>query len=256
MYDQFENIVRGTQEMGFLPPSPYYNKALQVVYMPYLVTSWQDGMEVYSPGGWMYELLKPGYADLGVELLGFSFLGFDGYGSTKGPVIKPSDIADLGIKSRVWCTADRLLFNSLGGTVSMPFCDLYTALETGLCHAQDNAPNATYDQLRDVTEYYTYIKWMFEVFPVMINKELYDSLTPELRTAVDECMAEALTEYNEKAMEADEEYMQKMEDYGIQVTRLTPEQLEPWIEAGRAIWPGLEEECGADIVAYCREHVK
>jgi len=256
MYDSFENIVRGTQEMGFTLPSPHFDKRLQVVYMPYIVDTWEQGVEVFGPGGWMFELLKPLYAGIGIELLGFTYLGLDGYGSTKGPVIKPSDIKDLGIKTRVWCTADRLLFEPLGGTVSMPFSDLYTSLQTGVCHAQDNAPPATYQQLRDVTDYYTTINWMFEVFSVIMNKELYDSLTPELQEAVQTCMTEALAEYNAVAEEEDEIYLKKMEEYGIEVTRLTPEQLVPWVEHGRSIWPAMAEECGADTVDYVLAHTK
>ena len=256
MYDEFENIVRGIQEMGFLLPSPHFNKALQVVYMPYLVSTWEEGEEVYKPGGWMFELLKPLYAEIGIELLGFSNLGLDGYGSTKGPVIHPSDIKKLGIKTRVWCTADRVLFEALGGTVSMPFADLYTALQTGVCQAQDNAAAATYQQLRDVTKYYTTINWMFEVFSVIMNKKLFDSLTPDLQKTVRTTMSEALAKYNTVAKEQEEMYLQKLEDYGIKVTRLSPEQLKPWIKHGRSVWPKMAEECGAEIVEYVTSQAK
>lgn len=256
MYDEFENIVRGIQEMGFMPPSPHFNKALQVVNMPYLVSTWEEGEEVYKPGGWMFELLKPLYAEIGIELLGFSNLGLDGYGSTKGPVIHPSDIKKLGIKTRVWCTADRVLFEPLGGAVSMPFADLYTALQTGVCHAQDNAAAATYQQLRDVTKYYTTINWMFEVFSVIMNKKLYDSLTTELQKTVQTTMSEALSKYNELAKEQEEMYLNKLEKYGIKVTRLTSKQLKPWIDHGRSIWPKMKQECSPKVVEYVISHAK
>jgi len=256
MYDEFENVVRGIQEMGFLMPSPHFNKALQVVYMPYLVSTWEEGEKVYGPGGWMFELLKPLYADIGIELLGFSNLGLDGYGSTKGPVIHPTDIKKLGIKTRVWCTADRVLFQPLGGTVSMPFADLYTALQTGVCHAQDNAAAATYQQLRDVTKYYTTINWMFEVFSVIMNKKLFDSLTPELQKTVKTTMSEALEKYNKVAKEQEMMYLQKLKDYGIKVTQLTPEQLEPWVKHGRSVWPKMVDECGPEIVNHVISQAK
>jgi len=256
MFDQFENVVRGTQEMGFLPPSPHFNKALQAVYMPYIVSTWKEGEKVFGADGWMTKLLKPIYADIGIELLGFCFVGMDGYGNTKGPVIKPSDIKNHGIKTRVWCTADRLLFQPLGGTISMPFSDLYTALQTGVCHAQDNAPPNTYQSLRDVTKYYSTINWMFEAFSVIMNKELYDSLKPDLQKTVQSCMREALSEFNEVAKNEDEIYLKKMEEYGIKVDRLTSEQLIPWVKHGRSIWPKMAEECGADIVKQVTAHTK
>ncbi len=256
MYDEFENVVRGTQEMGFLIPSPHFDKALQVVNMPYLVSSWEEGEEVYRRGGWMFELLKPLYAKIGIELLGFSNLGLSGYGSTKGPVIHPSDIQKLGIKTRVWCTADRLLFEPLGGSVSMPFADLYTALQTGVCHAQDNAAAATYQQLRDVTKYYSTINWMFEVFSVIMNKELFDSLSPELQQKVTSTITEALEKHNKEAKDQEMMYLKKLEDYGIEVHQLTPEQLQPWVEHGRSIWQSMAEECGADIVEQVISNAK
>lgn len=255
-YSMFEMVVGGTQEIAFTCPSPHLDKRMQAVYMPYIVSTWDEGIEVFSSGSWMFDLLKPIYAEVGTELLGFSYCGMDGYGSTKGPVVKPNDIKELGLKTRVWCTADRLLFAPLGGTVSMPFSDLYTALQTGVCHAQDNAPVATYTQLRDVTKYYTTINWTFEVLSVVISKKLYDSLSPELQEAVQTSMADALAEFNAQARSDDEIYLKKMEEYGIQVTRLTSEQLELWVEHGRSIWPKMEDECGADIVEYVTEHAK
>ena len=255
-YSMCEDVARGVQEMAFTCPSPHFDKRLQVVYLPYIVSTWDEGMEVFGPNGWMFNLLKPMYAEVGLELLGFSYCGMDGYGSTKGPVVKPSDIKELRIKTRVWCTADRLLFEPLGGTVSMPFSDLYTALQTGVCHAQDNAPSATYTQLRDVTKYYTTINWTFEVLSVMMNKELYDSLSPELQKVVQTSMADALAEFNAQARSDDEMYLKKMEEDGIYVTRLTPEQLKLWVEQGRSIWPKMEDECGADVVKYVTEHAK
>ena len=125
--------------MGMLPPSPHFDKALQAVYVPYIATNWDEGKDIFGVDGWMFEFQKPTYAKTGIELLGYSFAGLSGYGSTKGPVIKPSDIKDLGIKTRVWCTGDRLLFEPLGGTVHISWPEVYTALETGVVHAQDNA---------------------------------------------------------------------------------------------------------------------
>lgn len=255
--DMFDNVVRGVQEIGLLPISPEFSPILQVVYTVYIADDWEEAMEVYGVDGWMFEYLEPTFEELGIKPLGFLLCGADGFGSTKGPVVMPEDINKLGIKTRVWCPADRLFFQEMGvPTVDMGFAEMYTGMETGVVHAQDNAPVVTYNQLRDVTEYYTDINHIFEPMAFLMNKELFDSLSPELQKAIEESVTEALAWGNKEMEESQEEFYQKMEDYGIKVTRLTTEQRAAWKEYGIRSWAKFEEAVGKEAMDYIRAHVK
>ncbi|MCF8106896.1 MAG: TRAP transporter substrate-binding protein DctP [Desulfohalobiaceae bacterium] len=255
--DMFDNVVRGIQEMGFLPVSPEFSPSLQAVYTVYLADDWEQGKKIYAPDGWMFKLVEPIFADLGVKLLGFYFIGMDGLGSTKGPVVMPKDLVKQDIKVRVWCPADRLLFQEIGAqAVDIAFSELFTSLQTGVAHAQDNTPEVTYTMLRDVTDYYTDIGHIFEPFAVIINKDLFEGLDPEIQTAIQEAANEALAWGNKKSEESEEEYYAKMEEAGITVTRLTPEQREAWKEYGRASWEEFEEVIGKDMMDYIRDHAE
>ncbi len=254
--DMFDNVVRGVQEMGFLPISPEFSPTLQAVYTVYLADNWEEGKRIYAPDGWMFKLLEPVFADLGLKLLGFYFIGMDGFGSTKGPVVMPEDLVEKDIKVRVWCPADRLLYQEIGAqTVDIAFAELFTSLQTGVAHAQDNTPEVTYTALRDVTDYYTDTNIIFEPFAVIINKELFDGLSPELKKVVEEAAAEALAWGNKASEESEEGYYKKMEEAGIHVTRLTPEQRAAWKKYGRASWEEFEKEIGKDTMDYIRAHV-
>jgi len=255
--DMFDNVVRGVQEVGLLPISPEFNPTLQVVYTVYISDSWEDGKRIYAPDGWMFKFLKPIFGKLGITPLGFYFIGMDGFGTTKGPVVLPSDVKKLGIKVRVWSPSVRLFYQEMGApAVDISFAELYTSLQTGVCHAQDNTPEVTYTQLRDVQKYYVDINHIFEPLAFLINKKLFDGLSPDLKKAIEEAAAEALAWGNKASEESEGSFYKKMEDYGIKVTRLTSDQRAVWKEFGIRSWAKFEKEIGKEAMDFIRANVK
>lgn len=251
--DMFDNVVRGTQESGLLPLSPEFDKRLQAGYTIYLAQSWEEGRKVYSPDGWMFKLLEPVFLELGVKPLGFYFMGMDGFGSTKGPVVMPEDIKTLNIKVRTWNPADRLFFQEMGGqTVDIAFSELFTSLQTGVADAQDNAPLITYTYLRDVTKFYTDTNHLFEPLVLMVNLDLWKKQSPENQKAIQEAANEALAWGNAKAEQTAEEYLKKMQDEGIVVTRLNPEQRAAWYKYGVSSWEKFEDVIGKETMDLIR----
>lgn len=255
--DMFDNVVRGVQEVGLLPISPEFSSSLQIVYTVYIADSWEEGKKIYAPGGWMFRYLEPLFEKLGLESLGVFFIGMNGFGSTKGPVVLPEDIKRLGIKTRVWCPADRLFFQEMGlPTVDIAFAELFTSLQTGVCHAQDNSPEVTYTQLRDVQKYYTDLNHIFEPLALLINKKLLDGLSANVKKAIEESAAEALAWGNRASEESEEGFFKKMEDYGIKVTRLTPQQRSMWKEYGIRSWSKFEKVVGKRSMDMIRANIK
>lgn len=255
--DMFDNVVRGTQESGLLPLSPEFDKRLQAGYTIYLADTWEEGRKVYGPDGWMFKLLESVFLELGVKPLGFYFMGLDGFACTKGPVVLPSDVKKLNIKIRTWNPADRLFFQEMGAqTVDIAFSELFTSLQTGVAHAQDNAPLITYEHLRDVTKYYTDTNHLFEPLVLIVNKELWDKQTPEIQKAIQEAADEALAWGNAKAEATAEEYFKKMEKDGIKVTRLTPEQRAEWKKFGIASWAKFEEVIGKETMDIIKKNIQ
>ena len=255
--DMFDNVVRGTQQAGLLPVSPEFDKRLQAAYTIYLAQTWEEGRKIYAPGGWMFKLLEPLFLELGVKPLGFYFMGMDGFGCTKGPIVMPEDLKKLKIKVRTWNPADRLFFQEMGGqTVDIAFSELFTSLQTGVAHAQDNAPLITYTHLRDVTKYYTDTNHIFEPLVLLVNKKLWDKQTPEIQEALQAAADEAIGWGNGKAEETAEDYLNKMAKEGIHVTRLTQEQRAAWRVYGEKSWTKFEEVIGKEMMDVIRKNAK
>lgn len=255
--DMFDNVVRGVQESGLLPLSPEFDKRLQVGYTVFLADTWEQGRKVWGKDGWMFELLEPIFLEMGVKPLGVYFMGLDGFACTKGPVVLPSDIQKYGIKVRTWNPADRLFFQEMGAqTVDIAFSELFTSLQTGVVHAQDNAPLVTFEHLRDVTKFYTDVNLLFEPVVLMMNKDLWDKQSPVNQKAIMDAATEALDWGNKQAEEVEKDYFKKMKESGIEVIRLTDEQRAEWKKYGIKSWDKFEDIIGKDAMDKIRMHVK
>ncbi len=255
--DMFDNVVRGVQESGLLPLSPEFDKRLQVGYTVFLADTWEEGRKVWSKDGWVLKLLEPIFHELGIYPLGVYFMGLNGFACTKGPVVIPSDIKKYNIKVRTWNPADRLFFQEMGAqTVDISFSELFTSLQTGVVHAQDNAPLVTFEHLREVTKFYTDVNLLFEPVVLMVNKQLWDKQPAAIQAAIQAAADEALNWGNKQAENEENEYFEKMQKNGIQVIRLTDEQRVEWKKYGIKSWDKFEKIIGKEAMDKVRMHVQ
>jgi TRAP-type C4-dicarboxylate transport system substrate-binding protein len=253
--DMFSNVVLGVQEMGFLPASPEFSPVLQAITTTYIADNWEDVREITRPGGWMFNMLEPVFDKLGIKMLGILPCGFEGFANIKGPVLTPEDITKKNIKVRTWCPADRLMFEGMGAqTVDVSFSELFTSIQTGVAHAHDSTPLISYFMFKDVTKYYTDINHIFETLIVMVNKKKYNKLSVAHQKALQEAANEAVTFGADIVQQAEESIFKKMEEEGIQVIRLTPEQRSAWKAYGRKSWDVFQNILGKDAMDHVRAH--
>jgi TRAP-type C4-dicarboxylate transport system substrate-binding protein len=250
---QFDNISKGSQEMGFLPPSPRYNQ-FSAIYMDFVVTNWEDFEKFYGRDGFLFKYVEEGCEQLGIKLLGFMNVGFEGYSGMKGPVVYPKDITKLKIKTRVGYPTSKLYYEELGPVVSVDMNEVFTALQLGTIDCQANqAVETVYTQFHDVTEYFTDINSMPAFISILINQRLFDSLSPETQEIIQTTADEIVAKVNRESKEKEEEYYQKFEEEGVVVTRLTPEQREVWIERAKkpgGMWDKSREILGDEPIDF------
>lgn len=256
--DQFDNISKGSQEMGFLPPSPRYNQFL-AIYLDFVVTSWEDFEKFYSRDGFLFKYIEKGCEQLGVKLLGCMNIGFEGYSGMKGPVVYPEDITKLKIKTRVGYPTSVVYYESLGPVVSIDMGEVFTALQLGTIDCQANqAVETVYTQFHDVTKYFTDINSMPAFCAILINQRLFNSLSPETQEIIQKTADEIVAKVNRESKEKEEEYYQKFEEEGVVVTRLTPEQREVWIELAKkpgGMWDKARKTIGNEPIDFLLENL-
>lgn len=256
--DQFDNVSKGSQEMGFLPPSPRYEQ-FSAIYMDFVVTDWESFEEFYGRDGFLFKYVEKGCEQLGIKLLGFLNVGFEGYSGMKGPVVYPEDITELKIKTRVGYPTSKLYYEELGPVVSIDMGEVFTALQLGTIDCQANqAVETVYTQFHDVTKYFTDINSMPAFISIIINKALFDSLSPETQEIIERTADEIVAKVNKECKENEEDYYQKFEEEGVVVTRLTPEQREVWIERAKkpgGMWDKSRESLGDEPIDFLLENL-
>ena len=128
----------------------------------------------------------------------------------------------------------------------LPFAEFFTAAQTGMVSGifGGGAENY-YASFRDLLKCYIAANTHFENWPLLINKELFESLSAEDQKILLEKSA-AFEARRWEVAEADQAaYEKKLEEAGWTVIRLTPEQQNAFAEKGRkASWPELKKAIG------------
>ncbi|MEG6521025.1 TRAP transporter substrate-binding protein DctP [Desulfotomaculum sp. 1211_IL3151] len=248
----YEEIMKGTIDMALITIPSNYDPRLELLYVHSVAENYDQAKKLYAPGSFVYNTLAQVHEELGVKFLGLNVEGFGGLGLTKMPTNLTDPTAKKNILLRVppidvfrqW--AEDMNFT----TVSVPYAELYTALQTGVADGWSGGPPvANYNGFRDVIKYYVQVNNYFENTSWVMNHELFKSLTPEDQKTVSTIVADLAARSIDEAEQIDNECMAEMEKVGIEVVRLSDEEIHTLAEHTRkTTWPKLEKLLGKEIV--------
>jgi len=245
-------VMKGTIEMGTTYVASVYDPRMEFVYLPYLVTSWEEVSELLSTGGALHDMFVEMGRDLGYETLCSFPSGFSGIGTSEAiPSPADPDVAK-GLKIRHWAAkAPELTLARLGFiTTVVPWADVYPALQTGVAEGYYGGDIlAAYDSFRDViTHWYDY-RGFYYAFYFIINLDLWNSLSPaDQKIISDAALYEEHTQIV-RAEDVEKAYAQKLTDYGIEVIVFTDEEYANLKAVMvKDVWPGLEVMIGKKLM--------
>ncbi|WP_297209883.1 TRAP transporter substrate-binding protein [uncultured Flavonifractor sp.] len=191
------------------------------------------------------DVIKQSYADSGFLLMGVTDQEFRVLSCNK-PVYSPEDLKGMTIRTmenEYHMEAWRLLG---ANPTPLAFTELYTALQQGTVDAEENPVELIYTQrFYEQQEYIVMTNHLGQMAPWVMNLEFYNSLPDDLKTVVDEGYKvgeEALYQFMEE-----NDRLQEMVDYGIEVIELSPEQLEPFAEATASVGDMIREVVSPEV---------
>lgn len=137
-------------------------------------------------------------------------------------------------------------FELLGANPTpMAFSEVFTALQQKTIDGQENPLNTIYlNNFYEVQGYVTRTGHIYGPHMFCMNAALYNSLSPEDQAAVDEAARAAVEANRQLSRELDEGYVAKLEEAGMTVTELTPEERELWVQAVSPIYDSYAEQYG------------
>ncbi|MBW3096265.1 TRAP transporter substrate-binding protein DctP [Pseudohoeflea coraliihabitans] len=250
----YEQVTSGAVQMTMGAVPSTFDARLAIDSFPYAVADYEEAAKAYAPGGYMYDIVSSIVADQGVQVLSTWALGMGGGAFTKELPEPTNPDAQQGLKVRVWPggVTHRALMEDFGFTVTMiPWDEVYTALQTGVADGVIGGnPELTVTHFMDITKMYVQYNDHFENHYIMINKELFDGLSEEDKSAVQEAAVEVMNERFPVAEASDEAYMQQLRDAGVKVVTFDEDTMQAFASAARQdVWPKIKDEIGEELYA-------
>jgi len=170
------------------------------------------------------------------------------------PLRRPEDYR--GLKFRI--QSSKLLdaeFRALGALPQvMAFSEVYHALQTGVVDGQENTESNIYTQkMHEVQKHLTMTNHGYIGYAVIVNKKFWDGLPADLRTKLEQAMAEATKYANDVAAKDNADALAKIKASG-KTTVLVPsaDERKALSDAMAPVYAQFEPVIGADLVAQVR----
>ncbi len=245
-----ERVSLGAIDMAVQPPASGADKRFQLIYMPYLVNTWDEAEKVFSKGSTMRNTVSELYGKQDIEVLAAWPVYFGGVSLNKEVSGAADPAVEKNAKLRVppiktfQLTADNIGF--IGSP--LPFSEAFTAVQTGVVDGvMGSGAEGYYASFRDVTKSYLPINTHFEVWFLIINKEvlsdLSDSQQAKLKAAADRFeQARWIT-----AREDQKKNEQLLAKAGANIVPVSDAQIAAHAKVVREkVWPEIMNDIGAD----------
>ncbi|MBV8037201.1 TRAP transporter substrate-binding protein [Roseateles sp.] len=248
--EELEALQLGSVQM--LAPSlskfgPLGAKQFEIFDLPYLFTTEQQYVQV--AGGKIGQELMGALESKGIHGLAYWSGGFHVFSANK-PLLKPADLK--GLKMRIPSSkvleASLRLMGALPQT--MPFSEVYQALQTGVVDGTENVLSSyTSQKYYEVQKHITLTNHTHTGYAAIVNKKFWDGLPADLQAALTEAMKQATDyEFHLVAQENQDALAELRKSGRVQVHDLTDAEREQWRQT---LWPvhkEMESRIGGDLL--------
>ena len=246
---EMEALLLG--DVQLLAPSlakfEHYSKPIQIFDLPFLFNDIQavDRFQ-QSPQG---QALLKSMEGKGITGLGYWHNGMKQLSANKA-LYEPKDARGLKFRVQASAVLDEQFKALRAAPRKMSFAEVYQGLQTGVVNGTENTwSNYESQKVYEVQKFFTESNHGAIDYMVITNTKFWNSLPPDVRSTLDEVMAEVTVEVNKQAEVLNQASRQKIVDFGnSEIISLTPQQREQWREAMRPVWKKFESAIGPDVI--------
>lgn len=236
--DLMEGIQAGTLDLytGSVGVASNFIPEFAVFNMPFLFVSVEHVIEVLS-GPIGKKLLA--YADkcYNIKGLGLGGPAFRYPMNSIRPITKPDDFSKMKYRT-MEIPMHLSTYRSFGATpVPVAFPELYTALKMGTVDGTEQAPVVARDMaFYEAQDYLTTLPVLVNSAIFVMNSIKFYSFSEKDQASIVEASAAAVKAFNEAMMERDKLALEDMEQRGMEIYRIAPDEIKPFIEASQVVW--------------------
>ncbi len=247
--DLVEGIQFGTVDIAFTSSAVLGNfiPTAQVIDLPFL---FRDSEHVYKTvDGPLADEIYAGAENLGIKVLATWENGFRNVGNNIRPVITPEDMK--GIKIRVFESQLYLDMFSLLGSIPTPMAmsEVFTGMQQKTIDGIENAVVQCYaSKYQEVMKYYSITEHTYNPQIVSMSLDKWNKISPENQKIIMDAAIENRDYNRSLAAELSGKYLKAMEEEGVEVTILTPEQKEEFKVVMKPVWEDYYDVVGKDLI--------
>lgn len=250
-------LGRGSIDLAFVNPNSLVglDPLFDFHILPYIATDY-DAVDAifYNPDGIIQQTLSATLERHGMKAIGYFENDFRGISNDRHTV---ASVADLqGLKLRVVPSQTLTLFFEKAGAnvITLPFPELFTALQQGTVDGQENGAILTWQsQFFETQDYFTVSNHSYVMSTITASEDLWDSLAEEDRQIFLQTAQEVGTKQVQRNREVREQALKELMEKGVEVTELTPEQFAEFRALGEQVWEELTPVYGQERMDQLRE---
>lgn len=222
--DVAEGVSMGTIDCALCTNSVVVSldSDLGVLDFPYLFESKEEAYAVFD--GEFGQKLLASMDNAGIHGLAFMENGLR-HLTTSKQVVTPADMA--GMKIRTMENSIHMSSFNVAGANATPlaWADTYTALQQGTADGQENPLKAIFDgSIYEVNKYIALTGHFYTASDLIMNKNLWDSLSDEDKQIFTEAAAEATAYQRDVCVEREAEVIEKMKAAGTTFSEVDKSQ--------------------------------
>lgn len=217
--EQLEQTVLGAIDMNVPTHGGLdkYEKAFGTVMTPFAFGSYAEAHKVLD--GPFSDWAGPKLRDQGLQLLCHWEYGFRNITNSKQAINSPEDVAGLKLRTPPELQIVAALEGLGASTTQIAFPELPNALNQGVVDGQENPIGVIYHyNLNDFQKHLAVTRHVYNSMVHVINRDTYDSLTPEQQTILMEESCAAGTMMRDAVQKQEAEEIEELKARGMEVT--------------------------------------
>lgn len=224
------------------------NPGMGVCTLPFTFDSYETVNEYYqsTAGEWCSTLLN----ETGIVWLDYTHNALRQLSNSKHEVSTPEDLKNLKIRvpggtvfSEIWACLP-------ADASAMSWSEVFTALQQGALDGQENGfKTSQSNSIQDVNKYFTIWNYVYDAYPLLMNKSAYEKLSADQQAVITEAAAEACQWSREWCETGEADIIAEFESQGVTVTRLNADQLQAFKDLVQPVIDKYRDEFGAEAYA-------
>lgn len=168
----------------------------------------------------------------------------------KRPITSPEDLDGLKIRTQGGQLLEAIYAELGAGSASIPFGELYTALQQGTVDGQENTfSNIESKKFDEVQKYLTIMGHTRVDYSLLTNTKFWNSLNEETKAIVQKGVEEATKVARESAKKLNDDALATLKERGdIEINELSKEEIDAFKKALAPVYKEWAETIGVDIV--------